>query len=86
MTTDSLTGEIVILNTPIANVIPEKPGLIRVKKYLQKWTAQPLKNGIIHLTLEGYLDPAGDIPDWVYNMMINESSIKVMRRVQKILR
>jgi len=86
MTTDSLTGEIVILNTPLANIIPEKHGLIRIKKYMQKWTAQPLKNGIIHLTLEGYLDPAGDIPDWVYNMMINESSIKVMRRVQKILR
>jgi hypothetical protein len=53
---------------------------------MQKWTAQPLKNGIIHLTLEGYLDPAGDIPDWIYNMMINESSIKVMQRVQKIVR
>jgi hypothetical protein len=85
MTTDSLTGEMVILNTPLANVIPEKPGLIRIKKYLQKWTAQQLKNGIIRITLEGYIDPAGDIPDWVYNMMINESSIKVMRRVQKLV-
>ena len=83
MTTDPVTGKRVISATPLINVIPEKPGLIRIKNYWQKWTIQPMENGIIHLTLEGFVDPAGNVPSWLYNMVIVETPLKVMRRVMK---
>jgi hypothetical protein len=58
---------------------------LRIKKYWQKWTIQPMENGVIHLTLEGFVDPAGNIPSWLYNMVIVETPLKVMRRVKKFV-
>jgi hypothetical protein len=83
--TDPLTGRRTITATPLSNVIPEKPDLIRIKKYWQKWTIQPMENGVIHLTLEGFVDPAGNVPYWLYNMVIVETPLKVMRRVKKFV-
>ena len=83
--TDPLTGRRTITATPLSNVIPEKPNLIRIKKYWQKWTIQPMENGVIHLTLEGFVDPAGNVPSWLYNMVIVETPLKVMRRVKKFV-
>lgn len=83
--TDPVTGRRTITATPLSNVIPEKPGLIRIKKYWQKWTIQPMENGVIRLTLEGFVDPAGNVPYWLYNMVIVETPLKVMRRVKKFV-
>jgi hypothetical protein len=83
--TDPSTHRRTITATPLSNVIPEKPGLIRIKKYWQKWTIQPMGNGVIRLTLEGFVDPAGNIPSWLYNMVIVETPLKVMRRVKKFV-
>ena len=85
VTNDPLTGQRVIAATPLSNLVPEKPGLIRIQKYWQKWTIQPMEKGVIHLTLEGFVDPAGNVPSWLYNMVIVETPLKVMRRVKKFV-
>jgi hypothetical protein len=85
VTDDPVTGRRVISATPLNNVIPEKPGLVRIKNYWQKWTIQPTDNGVIRLTLEGFVDPAGNVPSWLYNMVIVETPLKVMRRVKKFV-
>jgi len=82
---DPLSGKRTITATPLTNVIPEKPDLIRIKKYWQRWTIQPMDNGMIRLTLEGFVDPAGNVPSWLYNMVIVETPLKVMRRVKKFV-
>ena len=83
ITTDSLTGTRTVFSQPLLNVVPESPGLVRVTKYWQKWTIQPLKKGVVHLTLEGYIDPAGNIPDWLYNMVVIDTPLRLIREVQK---
>lgn len=82
---DPVTGSRTITATPLDNMIPEKPDLIRIKKYWQKWTIQPIGNGVVRLTLEGFVDPAGNVPSWLYNMVIVETPLKVMRRVKKFV-
>jgi START domain len=82
---DPVTGSRTITATPLDNMIPEKPDLIRIKKYWQKWTIQPMGNGVVRLTLEGFVDPAGNVPSWLYNMVIVETPLKVMRRVKKFV-
>jgi len=84
-TTDLLTGRRTITATPLNNTVPETQDLIRIKKYWQKWTIQPMDNGVIRLTLEGFVDPAGNVPSWLYNMVIVETPLKVMRRVKKFV-
>jgi hypothetical protein len=83
--TDPATGIRTITATPLSNVIPDKPNRIRIKKYYQKWTIQPMENGVIRLILEGFVDPAGNVPTWLYNMVITETPLKIMRRVKKFV-
>ena len=82
VTIDPVTGKRVLMATPLTDVVPETSDRIRIKNYWQKWTIQPMENGLIRLTLEGYVDPAGSIPSWLYNMVIVETPLKVIRRVK----
>ncbi len=80
---DSATGIRTVYSHPLPDVVPEKHGLIRVTNYWQKWTIRPLNNGMIHLTLEGFIDPAGSVPAWLYNMVIIDTPLRLLREVQK---
>jgi len=77
--TDSITGEYSVLSTPLLNVIPEKTDLVRIKKYSQKWTVSPLDKGNVHVTLEGFVDPGGNVPAWFYNMLVTEMPLRTIR-------
>ncbi|MBC8460704.1 MAG: hypothetical protein ISS17_00690 [Bacteroidales bacterium] len=83
VTIDPVTGTKVILARPLPDVIPEDPGIIRIKNYWQKWNLQPLNDGMIRLTLEGFVDPGGIVPAWLYNMVITDTPLNLMREVKK---
>jgi hypothetical protein len=80
---DTASGIRVVLSRPLPGVIPEKPGLIRITNFWQKWTLRPLNNGTVSVTLEGFVDPAGKVPAWLYNLVIIDSPLKLMREVEK---
>jgi hypothetical protein len=82
ITIDPVTGKREIYASPLLNVVPEKPDLVRIKKYWQKWTILPLDNGMMSLTLEGFVDPAGSVPAWLYNMVMTDAPLKVMNKVK----
>jgi hypothetical protein len=83
ITTDSMTGRRTIYSVPLPDRIPEKPDLVRIRKYWQRWTIQPMDKGIVHLVLEGFVDPGGSIPSWLYNMVITETPLNILRGIQK---
>lgn len=83
ITVDPVTGAETIMAKPLPNVVPEKPDLVRIKKYWQKWTVQTVSPGLVHITLEGFVDPGGSVPAWLYNMVITETPLKVIREVRK---
>ncbi len=76
---DTATGVYSVLSLPLLKAVPEKPDLVRIKNYWQKWTIQPLENGNVHLTLEGIVDPGGNVPSWLYNMLVTEMPLKTIR-------
>jgi len=78
ITTDSVTRERTVVSKPLSNVIPEKQNLVRIKKYWQKWTVQPMDKGYVHVILEGFVDPNGNIPSWLYNLAITETPYNVI--------
>jgi hypothetical protein len=80
---DSVTGIKTIYSTPLPGVVPVKPGLVRVMDYRQKWTIQPLDNGMIHITLEGFIDPAGEVPAWLYNIVVVDIPLKLLKEVRE---
>ncbi len=82
---DPVTGVRTIVATPLLNVIPKRPDCVRIEHYWQSWTLQPTGKGYVHAILEGYVDPAGSVPDWIYNMVITDTPYKVMLGAKKQL-
>ncbi len=85
ITTDPVTGIRTVSAVPLLNVIPENPDYVRIKHYKQSWTLIPNGNGVVHAILEGSVDPGGHVPDWVYNMVITETPLKIMRGIKQRL-
>lgn len=82
VTTDPATGRREINARPLEGKVPEKEGLVRIKNYHQRWIITPLKNGMIRLELEGSVDPGGNVPAWLYNMVITDTPIRVMEGIK----
>ena len=81
--TDPVTGSKHIDARSIPEAMPQGDGLVRIINYWQKWTIQPDGNGMIHLTVEGFADPAGDIPAWVANLAITKSPMNMLRAIRE---
>lgn len=79
---DTATGKYTVSSHPVPNAIPQNPDLVRITKYWQIWTVQPLDKRLMHITLEGAIDPGGNIPSWLYNMLVTEMPLKTLRSLR----
>lgn len=76
-------GERRISAASVNGIIPEQNGLVRIRDYKQAWIVRPVSKNITHVELEGHVDPAGMIPDWIINMLITESPYKSIDGLRK---
>ena len=44
-----------------------------------------MEKDLVHVVLEGHVDPAGSVPDWIYNMVITETPLKIIRGIKNRL-
>lgn len=85
VTTDPSSGISRITAVPLPGVIPERSEMVRIRDYRQTWTVSPAGRESAHVVLEGFVDPAGNIPEWLSNMLIVDSPVKVMSEVKQRL-
>jgi hypothetical protein len=71
-----------IIAGPLNGVVPEKPDKVRIKAYAQSWTVKAAGPGMCLVVLEGFADPAGNVPDWLINYIIVDSPLKLIREVR----
>lgn len=83
ITKDTVSGEVVVSSKSIPDALPENEDVVRMLQYHQKWVIQPIANGYVHLVLEGFADPAGDIPSWIANLAITDTPINMIRSVRE---
>ena len=86
ITTDPVTGERKINAVELNGVIPEIKGMVRIKDYRQTWTLIPAGKEMTHVVLEGFVDPAGNIPKWIPNLLIIELPIKAISGLREAMR
>jgi len=79
---DSLKGEKTVSAKPLTGVVPERKGIVRIKNYWQRWTLQTINENTVHAVLEGSVDPGGNVPAWLYNMVITETPLNVMGTIK----
>jgi hypothetical protein len=80
---DVVTGEYKITAVSVPWVIPDRSNMVRIKDYMQIWTLTPVSKDISHVELEGFIDPAGSVPDWISNMLIVDSPLNSVMGVRK---
>jgi uncharacterized membrane protein len=78
ITINQVTGESKINAVSLNGVVPERTDKVRIKDYLQTWTIIPIGKETAHVELEGFVDPAGSIPDWISNMLIIDSPVSAI--------
>ena len=86
ITVDQATGSKVIQARSIPEAVPLNDELVRIVEYRQKWIIQPKGNGMIHLTIEGFADPAGDVPAWIANMAITKTPLNMLESARNNFR
>jgi hypothetical protein len=79
----SASGEYVYLTNPVRNQIPEDPDRVRIRKYQQKWTVEPVSDHEVKVTLEGFLDPGGNIPAWIFNMVVADAPVRAIKSLRE---
>ena len=85
VTIDPLTRVSKVIASPAPGLMAEQENMIRIKDYHQTWTVKPIGPDKAHVELEGFVDPAGTIPDWICNMIIVDSPIKVFTAIRQKL-
>lgn len=83
--TNPITGERIISAFSDPEAIPADPEFVRIKKFWQKWTITPTGLGKVHLTLEGFADPAGDIPAWLANLAITKAPWNMLQKIREAI-
>jgi hypothetical protein len=83
VTLDTITGERKITAEAVTGFIAERNDMVRIKDYRQTWTVMPAGKEISHVELEGYIDPAGSIPEWISNLLIVDSPFKAISGVRE---
>ena len=79
---DSLTGARVVFIKPFPKAVAENPDLVRIENFWEKWTIKPMGKGNIQVIFEGFVDPNGNVPYWLYNMVVTETPLKVLQNLR----
>jgi len=84
-TFNPVTGNGIITAIPLEGAVPERLNILRIKAYRQIWTVVSNGKNLTHIILEGYVDPAGSIPDWISNMLIIDSPYNAISNIRQRL-
>jgi hypothetical protein len=80
---DSVTGKQTLISRPLLNIVPVKPDLIRINEFSQKWILQPLDEQNVHVIFEGFIDPGGNLPAWLNNIVLPETPFKTLHSLKE---
>ena len=64
--------------------VPEKPGLVRVKKIKGSWRFSPGKDGLAEVLYQVHSEPGGNIPSWLVNSIVISQPFNTMKNMKKV--
>ena len=80
---DSATRTKTVYAFPLEGEHPARGGVVRIKDYWFRWDLKVKEERTIHGIIEGFIDPAGLVPSWLYNLVIVEAPYKVMSGIKE---
>ena len=71
--------------TDLPGILPEEPGIIRVKKLYGLFRFTPVNGDRVLITYETHSDPGGKIPAWMANATTTERPYKIFKNMKKMV-
>lgn len=68
ITQDPITKVVKQTATCISDFFPKQKDHVRITEFRAAWTLTPLKNGIVNLEYQLYVNPGGYVPAWIVNL------------------
>lgn len=81
---DSLTVHIDSQSTPPGQY-PERQEFVRMPNMRGNWEFRPLGNGMVEVTMSGIADPGGSIPDFLVNLVIEETPYQTLLGLRRVV-
>lgn len=85
LTQDSITKVVRSESVSEDYHLPEKEGIIRIKKLNLWWVFTPKPSGEVEVEYYLKSDPGGMIPAWIVNLAVDQGPIQTIKRFKKIL-
>lgn len=81
---DPQTLTIALRGQSMEDVLPINPRYIR-NNIRNDWTFMPLGKGKVKVIMAGHVDPGGNLPEWAVNMLIQESPLRTLANLKRII-
>lgn len=82
---DSITGVVTLASQGVPDLIPEKKGLVRVRKVDSTWTLTPLSPDRVEVRYRVHSDPGGALPGWLINTVVTDQPFNTLRNLRREL-
>jgi len=79
------TGERRLTAIPMQGACVVNNQCVRMKEFWEEWKIRPIDQNRAHVELEFYINPGTHLPDWIVNMVLTDSPIKVIRAMRSAL-
>ena len=80
---DSASHTRTVNATPMKKDLPERKGIVRVRNFYLRWTLTDMGSNKIHAVMEGFIDPGGLVPSWLYNLVIVQAPYDAMNGIKQ---
>lgn len=82
-TTNRTTGERRLTAVPLPEACITNHQCVRIKDYRQEWKVNPIDKNRSRVELEFYINPGANLPDWLVNMVLRDSPIRVINTLKE---
>ncbi len=79
------TGERRLTAVPMQGTCVVNNQCVRMKEFWEEWKIRPIDKNRSLVELEFYINPGTHLPDWIVNMVLTDSPIKVIRAMRRAL-
>lgn len=84
-TQDPVTHVVLIQSHATPDKLPEKKGVVRIKKVDSTWTLTPQPGGKVEISYLLHSDPGGHLPAWLVNSMITDQPFNTLKNLRNII-
>ncbi len=85
LTQDPASKVMTLEATNVSEMVPVKPGIVRVSKSIAKWTFTPLSKTLIRVEYMLECDPGGSLPAWLINLFATKGPFESFKKLRSQL-